>query len=139
MKHYLKEQKDKQHEEKIAEQKKNAVMAKKIAKLKGDLGGTGSDDADAPGMADYRQVISSYLKRNYRIPEAYNYESAVTPTVSFTVTAAGEIENLKIIRSSNHPALDHYVLQSVQDAASGFPKPPAAVVGLEIQVNFFLH
>jgi TonB family protein len=136
----LREQKQQQDKLKLdtrQEEKKNAALAKKLSQLRKSIG-TGSDDEDAPGGADYGQVISSYIKKNYQIPDAYNYQGVVAPTVSFSISAAGELMGLKIIRSSNHAAVDHYVLQSIQDAANSFPKPPADFVGREINVHFTL-
>jgi TonB family protein len=132
-----KQSQDKSKHDLAREKKEAADLAKKIAKLKKSIG-TGSDDEDAVGTADYRMVITHYIQKNYQIPEAYNYENAVPPVVGFSVTAAGELQGLKIIRSSNHAALDHFVLQSLKDAAQSFPKPPSDWIGRELNVRFLL-
>ncbi len=132
-----KQEVNQESKEQSQDDKKRAELAKKIAILKKSLGvGTGGNGS--AGAADYRQVLTKFIQENYRIPDAYNYGGAMPPVVSFTVSAAGQMQGLSIVTSSGHQLLDHFVLQSMEDAAGFFPKPPSNWVGREINVRFKL-
>jgi TonB family protein len=132
-----KQQVNKESKEKALDNKKRADLAKKIATLKKSLG-TGAGGEGSAGAASYGQVLKKFVTENYRIPDAYNYEGAVAPVVSFSVSASGQMQGLKMVTSSGSKVLDHFVLQSMEDAAGFFPKPPADSVGQEITMRFSL-
>lgn len=138
----MQEQKKARNQQQVQEkqqEKIRAKLAKEISKLRNSVGGSDSGEVGSAGAADYRQVITRYIQQNYKIPDIYHYDGVIAPVVSFSLSASAQLQGLKIIQTSGHQALDHYVLQSMEDAAGFFPKPPAEWVGKEIHVRFLLQ
>ena len=83
----------------------------------------------------YRSLIAAAVKRNYTLPEAYNYKSMnVAVSISLVVSATGSIVSLKIDQSSGDQVFDDLCVQALK--ASVYPPPPADLVGQALTMRF---
>jgi|GEM_PF-859254 len=84
----------------------------------------------------YRSQIQAAVKRNYSLPEAYNYKSAdIKVVMAILLTENGSIADLKVESSSGDQVFDDFALQALK-ASSPLPPPPRDMVGIWIALHF---
>ncbi len=78
-------------------------------------------------LARYRARIRALIAAQQYYPiRARRRQLEGTVTVGFTLTRAGRLEDLAVVRSSGHPSLDRAALNAVRKVA-GFPPFPAGL------------
>jgi len=68
----------------------------------------------------YKDLLESYIKRGWNW---FDPTAALQTTVTFEISQAGEISNIKLLRSSGNAPYDESVLRAISKA-SPVPAPP---------------
>lgn len=84
----------------------------------------------------YRSLLAAAVRRNYVLPEAYNFKSAnIRVAFTIVVTESGQLADLKVEESSGDQVFDDLTLQAVKSSVP-FPPPPADLAGQAITIQF---
>ena len=92
-------------------------------------------EKNASGMQlGYTDIIRSWIKKNYQLPDAYNLKSENLEAVfKLVIDKNGQISELNLTKSSNNQMFDQLALKTIQDSAP-YPSPPNDWVGRVITV-----
>lgn len=106
-------------------------LTKKKSKLiaGGDLGSKKSVDR-------YRKLLQKAVRRNYALPEAYNFKNAeLNVVIAVKVSERGELASTLIAKSSGDQVFDELAFSAVKKSAP-LPHPPQGQAGRVIHLKF---
>jgi TolA protein len=132
--------------EKLRQEKKDIVdKAKKtdpLAKIREELTKKNSKILTAGGLSGkkaldrYRILLQKSVRRNYELPEAYNFKNTdLSVVISIKVTAKGELMQSLVAKSSGDEVFDELAFSAVKKSAP-LPFPPKDQVGQLIHLKF---
>jgi TonB family protein len=115
----------------------NADAAVKLAEAlqKGGIESTGSVSAKLAAQK-YRALLQAAVRRNYNLPDAYNFKSAnLSVLLEMVVNARGEIASLEVKEPSGDAVFDEMTVRAAQQSAP-LPVPPPELAGVPIFLQF---
>lgn len=84
----------------------------------------------------YRLILQKSVRRNYELPEAYNFKNMdLNVVIAIKVTAKGELLTSLVAKSSGDQVFDDLAFSAVQKSAP-LPFPPKDQVGQLIHLKF---
>jgi len=96
----------------------------------------GAGGAAFSALKNYRGSLQASVRRNYSLPEAYNFKSAnMKVTIAIVVNEKGDVISLGLHESSGDSVFDDMALQAVKKSVP-LPTPPAELVGEKILMQF---
>jgi TonB family protein len=113
----------------------NADAAVKLADAlqKGGVESTGSVSAKLAAQK-YRSLLQAAVRRNYNLPDAYNFKSAnLSVLLEMVVNARGEIASLEVKEASGDAVFDEMTVRAAQQSAP-LPVDVALLMALVVVV-----
>ena len=130
LKRELKRQKSREKKQRLEEQKDARIAGELLGRRKKNLSSIAGVRTEHPYIRQLQRRINS----NYAPPAVYSGTGVRSPVLLLTIGRGGELESVRMIQSSDNPALDRYAEKSITEM-SPFPRPPRELWGLEFQVH----
>lgn len=135
--------KEQARKEKKFAAKTSAPLSKKLAQRKSELESNsagisgGASGLSQIKMKKYQASLFRAIKRNYSLPEVYNYaENAdITTKIAISISINGNLNSVKIIESSGDAVYDSLSKKAIVDA-DPLPKPPKEFINKRIIIAF---